>query len=772
MTTTRGPLRRAALLSLLAAALAAGPLAADGQAGTFTVRTCHGSNDQPAPTSDGATGWQSSTIGTWAGYGPDPANGCAQTDSGVTATDNGMVAINDRSVARQANTGIGWVYTAAPGTSISAYKLWMHGGARALQDGSDGSVVVNTLPFSGYDKTIGFDGSGGTGGSFDWSGTPFVDIAGRSASAVQVWAICGGPPAAVCAGGEPGVTNAYVRIYKAQMTTTDSSSPSSSAAAGDAISHGTWHGSESLAFNATDTGSGIYRLLVQSGADLGSLTTRSTKVLDGNGGRCQDENPANSDPYEFSSPQPCSSSISSDVQFDSTALADGNQLVRLQVEDAAGNRTTVYGPVTKTVDNVAPTISNVAVSGPAAREGETVSCSASVQGESPTISFRWVRSNADGSGAVQVPGAVSASYVLTAQDVGAKLRCVVTAADAGGQASGTSALTDGPFANGAVVAAFCNGRPTGPRDECGDLDGDGTMNRLDGDIDGDGAINGVDPDPWDANVRPAVVSSAPGATGATGAQGTPGATGSSGTSVADTARVDQNVVPVTNPNGGSGTNGSPVDDEAVLAAYFERGTGKRRTVTATATAATNQRLRIRGSLKTHDGKPIVGAKVYLAQKKPSGTWKIDGGTISRQDGSLLLFTRKGGVSRQMRLVYFPRDGRDANRGSGTLSLRIRQGARLSLSRSRLHNRSTLRFGGKVDGAVTGRGPLVQVQVKLPAGWSTFASSRARHGRFHLSYRFMRTTRRTTYRFRVRVVPNDSAAYVSGTSRVRKVVVLP
>lgn len=771
MTTTRGPVRRAALLSLLAVALAAGPLAADGQAGTFTVRTCHGSSDQPVPIGDGATGWQSATIGNWAGYGPDPTNGCAQTDSGLAAMDNGLVAVNDRSTARQANSGIGWVYTAAPGTSISAYKLWMHGGARPFQDGSDGSVAVNTAPFSGYDKTIGFDGSGGTGGSFDWSGTPFVDIAGRSASAVQVWAICGGPPAAVCAGGEPGVTNSYARIFKAQMTTTDGSSPSSSAAAGDAISRGTWHGAQSLAFNATDSGSGVYRLLVQAGADVGSLTTRSTKVLDGNDGRCQDENPANGDPYEFTSPQPCSSSISSDLQFDSAALSDGNQLVRLQVEDAAGNRTTLYGPVTKTVDNVAPVIGNVAVSGPAAREGETVSCAAPVQGESPAISFRWLRSNADGSGAVAVPGAVSASYVLTAQDIGSKLRCEVTAVDAGGQSSGTSALTDGPFANGAVVVAYCSGRPTGPRDACGDLDGDGTINRLDGDIDGDGAINGVDPDPWDATVRPIVVST-PGATGAAGEQGKPGATGSPGATVADVARIDQNVVPVTNPNGGSGTNGSPADDEAVLAAYFERGSGKHRRVTATATAAARQRLRIRGSLKTHDGKPISGAKVYLAQKKSSGTWKIDGGTISRQDGSLLMFTRKGGVSRQMRLVYFPRDGHDANRGSGTLSLRIRQGARLSLSRSRLHNRSTLRFGGKVDGAVSGRGPLVQVQVKLPAGWSTFASSRARHGRFRLSYRFMRTTRRTTYRFRVRVVPNDSAAYVSGTSRVRKVVVLP
>jgi hypothetical protein len=213
----------------------------------------------------------------------------------------------------------------------------------------------------------------------------------------------------------------------------------------------------------------------------------------------------------------------------------------------------------------------------------------------------------------------------------------------------------------------------------------------------------------------------------------------------------------------------------VVTAYFERGAGKTKRVSATASADVGERLRIRGTLHTAKGKPITDAKVFLAERTSGGTWKLNGGTISRKDGTLLLFTRKGSVTRQLRLVYFPRNGHDANRGSATLTLKVKQGATLSVSRKHLHNGQTVRFTGKVRGTVPANGSRVQMQVKLPAGWSTFASTRARrsaHGRYRVGYRFRRTTRRTTYRFRAHVVPGDSGAYVPGLSRTKKVVVVP
>ncbi len=69
------------------------------------------------------------------------------------------------------------------------------------------------------------------------------------------------------------------------------------------------------------------------------------------------------------------------------------------------------------------------------------------------MSYRWLRTNVDGSDEQVIAGADGQSYVLTSADVGKKVLCRVTGTDGGGSASRTSAITDGPFANGAVVAA-------------------------------------------------------------------------------------------------------------------------------------------------------------------------------------------------------------------------------------------------------------------------------------------------------------------------------
>src|SRR5690606_28238572 len=101
----------------------------DATAGTYTVRTCHGSHNQSVATTDGVYGWQATTIGLWPGYGLAQANGCDRSDA-AGALDHGLVAVNDRTVVRPVNSGLGWTYRAAPATTISAYRLWLYGGAR------------------------------------------------------------------------------------------------------------------------------------------------------------------------------------------------------------------------------------------------------------------------------------------------------------------------------------------------------------------------------------------------------------------------------------------------------------------------------------------------------------------------------------------------------------------------------------------------------------------------------------------------------------------
>ena len=673
---------------------------------------------------------------------------------------------------------------------------------------------------------------------------------------------------------------------------------------GDATTGTTWHGNQSMTFNATDSGAGVYRLVVQSGANSGSLITRSTDIINSNSGRCAPV-PGGDGAYSFYYAQPCSTSLSPTVAIDSSQLPEGSQFVRVSVEDAAGNRTTAYEG-TKTVDNQAPTMALDLTGGN--QIGQDLHCNATVTGQNPTVTYTWQRANADGSNVQIIAGETSSTYTLTAADLGKKVQCTATATDQGGSASLTSLLTSGPFASGGVVViaaptvgqATVTGQPVdGQTVTCdGVVTGTGvttTIQWVRTEADGSGPVVIPGATQRDYTLTPADVGkrlkcsiSAQNTSGSASSTSDPtsvvslaaptvspvttsgntysgqvltcvgavtgvnatttiqwlrtdsngdGAvvidgqsgrtytltaadvgkrvkckitgTNSGGSAsetsdptvlitanvdgsdpnkppsnpdtndpgtVIDLAANDKNVVPVVNPDTAKGDNGNPADPLAVLSVNFQLNVGSsKRTVTA-ATSKFSQRLRIRGKIHTADGKPIVGAKLYLAQttgKKDSNgnaVWKINGGTISRNDGTILMFSTAAGKNRQIRLVYFPYGGRVANRGSNILGLKVRQDASLKLSKQHLHNNQTLKFMGKVRGIVS-RKTVVQVQVRLPAGWTTFKNTHPKSsGAFSAKWTFRKTTKRTTYRFRVRVRPAQGSGYVSSISSAHKAVV--
>jgi hypothetical protein len=97
-----------------------------------------------------------------------------------------------------------------------------------------------------------------------------------------------------------------------------------------------------ITLNAGDTGSGVYRVLLLVDDQLAAA-----QVVDGNGGACADVNPANADPYEFRSQTPCKSAAGGTFTFTPAQLPDGAHNLKVQVEDGAGNATTVVNrPVT------------------------------------------------------------------------------------------------------------------------------------------------------------------------------------------------------------------------------------------------------------------------------------------------------------------------------------------------------------------------------------------------------------------------------------------
>jgi hypothetical protein len=84
-------------------------------------------------------------------------------------------------------------------------------------------------------------------------------------------------------------------------------------------------------------GGGVYRTVVRVDGKVAAA--------DPVGGTCADVDPTDADPYEFGAPAPCPASASRSVDFDVLKLPLAEHAVEVDVEDAAGNSTPVYGPV-------------------------------------------------------------------------------------------------------------------------------------------------------------------------------------------------------------------------------------------------------------------------------------------------------------------------------------------------------------------------------------------------------------------------------------------
>ena len=133
-----------------------------------------------------------------------------------------------------------------------------------------------------------------------------------------------------------------LRLFGARVVLNDTSNPIPSTVSGALTTEPRFAGPLEITLNASDTGSGVYRVLL-----LVDDRLAASQVVDGNGGACADVNPANSDPYEFGSQTPCKRAAGGTFTFDSSRLPDGAHNLKVQVEDGAGNATTVVNrPVT------------------------------------------------------------------------------------------------------------------------------------------------------------------------------------------------------------------------------------------------------------------------------------------------------------------------------------------------------------------------------------------------------------------------------------------
>jgi hypothetical protein len=108
--------------------------------------------------------------------------------------------------------------------------------------------------------------------------------------------------------------------------------------------------------------------------------------------------------------------------------------------------------------------------------------------------------------------------------------------------------------------------------------------------------------------------------------------------------------------------------------------------------------------------------------------------------------------------------------SRTVKLNVRAGLTLKARPRRVRFGGRVRFRGRLIGhPIPKVGKLIDLQAFDGGRWRTFRTTRAHgNGRYHASYRFTRTTRPRTFRFRARARREARYPYALGVSKVVKV----
>jgi hypothetical protein len=222
-----------------------------------------------------------------------------------------------------------WAYAAPPDTAVASWTI-----ERAVSGIGGGDWNTLFLAHAdGHARFVAWDVP-----SVD---RPWGSVGGEGLAANGLVALlqCGGPHTCAPAG------TAQLALRDPRVVLHDTHAPVVEAVHGDLAREGVLRGTAALAFAATDRGGGVYRAY----AVVDGRPEPPVAIGDG---RCRDAIPGG-DPYQFAFRAPCPLTAGATVAVDTAGLADGPHAIAVVAEDAAGNAVTVYGPVTRAVDNVA-----------------------------------------------------------------------------------------------------------------------------------------------------------------------------------------------------------------------------------------------------------------------------------------------------------------------------------------------------------------------------------------------------------------------------------
>jgi hypothetical protein len=412
----------AALLAATAFALAH---ATPSQAlvGTYINLAC---DNAAAGVSDAYGGWQPFMNGVWPGV--DTNNQCVG---------GGMHAQLDSSSAIPLGGTAGWRYTAPANTYISGTQFDWGGWTRGYNGQNRGLIIVSGNPTGWLVNSSG---------ETVWPTKRHVTAWGMHDSAITANVSCDGPASyPSCPGGQ---SNGWMSVFSPRVYLNDDTPPNAGTVTGAAAANTTWKDNQTLDYSATDAGGGIaaFRLYVDG-------TQTVDHVIDTFNGHCSVISNENGI-WIFGYPKPCPTGVSASESIDTTAVEDGEHTVTARVVDAAQREATLYS-ATKLIANHPPvnTRAPLWVAGTAVEPHPAQTLQADDgdwSGPNLVFAYQWLRCASDATGCVNIPSATSATYSVTDDDLGHKLRKRVTATNVA-----DSVTIDGPLSG--VVTASSSG---------------------------------------------------------------------------------------------------------------------------------------------------------------------------------------------------------------------------------------------------------------------------------------------------------------------------
>jgi len=316
-------------------------LAASALAGEYHVYACRTPSGEIAP----ADGWSASETGT-AAVAEDT---CSQPGGALVA---GLRAHTARTANSSSAT---WAFAVPSNETLTGATLWRAGdaeGGGAINAGYQFWLAGPTEeePFSECAYLSGCTSEEGDSAEPLSSVNRVTEPASSLGSHLYVRASCSGVANYDCpsGAGDPDDFAAVVYLYAADLTLEQSVPPTASNVSGELTSASTVAGTSDVAFDASDPGAGVYEAVFS----VDGQVVQST-VLNEDGGRCRNVGQTTDGLPAFLYVQPCPASVSADVGFDTTRVANGEHHLVVDVMDAAGNTATVLDR-TITVDNPAP----------------------------------------------------------------------------------------------------------------------------------------------------------------------------------------------------------------------------------------------------------------------------------------------------------------------------------------------------------------------------------------------------------------------------------